>query len=92
MLQQEIETKRMLLAGREAYAEGLRLIYRLEKGEGFWIVASCGEERASFEVGSDLGLAWELFCAVVDGTVTPCVLDEICSDWLSGKSTVPLNS
>ena len=86
MLRQEIETKRMLLARREAQVGCLHLVYRLEKSDGFWIVAECGTESAACEIGSDLGLAWELFSAVVDGTVTPCVLDEICRDWMLAKN------
>lgn len=88
MGRQEIETKRIVLAEREVHAEGLCLVYRLEKTETFWIAVDCGAESARCEIGSDLGLAWELFCAMAEGSVTPCVLDELCRDWMYGKSTV----
>ena len=73
----------VVLAVRETECGPLHLIYRLECLDGFRISVSLREECESVFAGSDPERAWELFCAVSRGGVTPCTLADVCDDYFA---------
>lgn len=77
------QKKAVLLALREIEHRDLHLIYRLECRDGFWISVALGKEQSAEFVGSDLERAWGLYCAVSEGAVTPCTLEDICNDFFA---------
>lgn len=76
----------VLLAQKEAQAGTLRLVYRLESKNGFWMSVACEEEIKRVFLGRDLEIAWSFFCEAARGSVTPCVLGEVFGDWLDARS------
>jgi len=76
-----------ILAERTQFAAGLSLAYRLAFENGFWITVDCGEDAEQAFLGSDLESAWRLFCACVEGCVTPCTLDDVCRDYFCFQSS-----
>ena len=79
----DTQKPRMVLAVREEWLERMHLEFRLECLEGFWLSVTMQKERACVFVGSDLERAWELFCAVSRGGVTPCTLEDVCRDYFA---------
>ena len=82
----ESESDINILAERTQHTAGLSFFYRLGFSKGFWLTVSSREEEASTFLGSDLESAWRLFSLCAKGLVTPCTLEEVCTDFFWKQS------
>ena len=68
---------------------GMVLQYRLtdygSEKPRFRISVKSGSEYAQADVGNDIGLATDCYRAMKEGSVTPCVLEEVAEDFITSR-------
>ena len=81
-IRQKRKQHAMLLETQAVCVSGVRLEYRLEFANAYWITVDSGTETVRVFLGESLGPAWKFFELAVRNSVTPCTLEEIHSDFL----------